>query len=246
MSSKRLFSSVKLRIAHERPEYHAPASIEPWQKRRTSREERRTYRLFHDFLQFNSGSGYFSHDRFAQGPGVRSDAFKNRREAGGGWVDMSGAFDWFRYGSAATRQMIDFLEGDTAVCCLSRMGAAWAGKWIPWGVDNAAFQGAAQRSSSRAARLTTLLKRMFVYQVRYQCLVRFFWLSTHENFLADHLSRFKVDEFMSLVYVVGFWLPHIVPRQMPDAGRTRHLDQREPFDSEDMRCPQVSQLGRPL
>ena len=37
----------------------------------------------------------------------------------------------FRYGTCAARQCIDFLEGDTVVAALSRMGSRWTGWWAP-------------------------------------------------------------------------------------------------------------------
>lgn len=205
-----------------------------WQKRRTTREERSSYRFFYDMLMFNSGSGFFSFEHFAEGPEVRSDASKSRAYSGGGWCSACGEYDWFKYGTSAARALIDFLEGDTVVVGLAAMGHRWFKKWIPWGVDNQAFEGSAARGSSRAPRLNLLLKRVFVLQVQHQCLLRFFWLSSADNFLADDLSRDRVARFLQLVYVVGFWARNVVPRPSLEGGRVRVLDASEPLGARDL------------
>ena len=111
-----------------------------WQRKRTTAAERADYRFFHDVMLLNKGRGYFSHDLFSEGDEVRSDASKQARYAGGGWCCSDGSYDWWKYGGRAARKLIDFLEGDTVVSCVERMGKHWRGKWIPFGVDNQAFQ----------------------------------------------------------------------------------------------------------
>ena len=114
-----------------------------WHKRRTTRAERTDYRYFHDILASFSGRGYFAFDRFTRGPMVLSDASKSREYTGGGWCSSDGRADYFRYGTSAARQPIDFLEGDTVVDCVSRCAHGWRDQWIPFGVDNQAFQKSA-------------------------------------------------------------------------------------------------------
>ena len=58
-----------------------------------------------------------------------------------------------------------------------------------------------------------MLKRLFILQIRHECLLQFFWLSTHDNFLADHLSCDREDKFLALVYTVGFWTASVVARR---------------------------------
>ena len=215
----------------------------PWHKRRTTLAERRDFRFFHDVLKLNMGQGYFSFDQFNAGPAIFSDASKQARYAGGGWVSACGAYDWFRFGASAARMPIDFLEGDTVVVALERMGASWRGKYIDFGIDNQAFERSAGKSWSRAARLTLLIKRIFILQIRHQCLLRFFWLSSEDNLLADHLSRGRVALFLAAVFAVGFWASSVLPRPMPDAGRVRVIDTSEPFNADDLAC--LEALRRP-
>ena len=206
----------------------------PWHRRRTTAAERRNYRFFHDVLQLNLGRGYFSFDRFKQAPETCSDASKQRRYSGGGWVSKCGAYDWWRYGTKAARKLIDYLEGDTVVSALESMGARWNGCWVPFGVDNQSFQRSAVKGWSHAERLTLLLKRVFVLQIRYNCLCRFFWLSSEDNLLADHLSREDgLERFLRDVYATGYWSADVVPSPELDAGRVRGLDTSVPFSSED-------------
>jgi len=71
-----------------------------WQKRRTTRKERQDFRWFHYILNSNMGRGYYTTDRFQEGPTVFSDASRSNRYAGGGWCSSWGPFDWWRYGTA--------------------------------------------------------------------------------------------------------------------------------------------------
>ena len=70
-----------------------------WQKRRTTRAERQDYRLFYDILTLNLGRGYFTTDRFKEGPSVYSDASRSKKYTGGGWCSSAGPYDWWRYGT---------------------------------------------------------------------------------------------------------------------------------------------------
>ena len=97
---------------------------------------------------------------------------------------------------------------------------------MPFGIDNQAFEGAARRSRSKAGRLNELLKQIFILQIQFNCVLRYFWLGTKENFLADHLSRGREWAFMQLVYVSMFWDWDTVPAPFPDRGRVRTLERQ--------------------
>ena len=185
------------------------------QKRRTSKAERDDYRFFFDVLEMNMGTGYYRFDSFKEAPEIRSDA-SGGKSAGGGFVSRCGMFDHWVYGDSAAKKLIDYLEGDTTVEAITRMGNSWRGCWVPFGIDNQAFEGAARRSRSKAARLNELLKEIFVLQIQFNCLIRYFWLGTKENFLADHLSRGREWAFMQLVYVSLFWSEDTVPAPFPE------------------------------
>ena len=49
---------------------------------------------------------------------------------------------------------------------------------------------------SKATRLQELLMILFRRQLAGEYILRMFWLSTHDNVLADHLSRNREDEFL--------------------------------------------------
>ena len=89
----------------------------PWHRRRTTRRVRSDFMLVHELLSANLGHYSYAHFRKA----VWTDASKQARYSGGGWVSACGAYDWFKYGSKAARQPIDFLEGDTVVACVERL-----------------------------------------------------------------------------------------------------------------------------
>ena len=93
----------------------------PWHRRRTTRRLRADFMLVHALLSANLGRGYYSYAHFRPAPPVWTDASKQARYTGGGWVSACGAYDYFKYGSRAARQPIDFLEGDTVVACVERL-----------------------------------------------------------------------------------------------------------------------------
>ena len=90
----------------------------PWQKRRTSRAVRADFKVVADLLETNSGGGLFAFDHMQRAPAVYTDASKESRYAGGGYVSVCGRYRWWTYGSAAARQPIDFLEGDAVLLAL--------------------------------------------------------------------------------------------------------------------------------
>ena len=59
----------------------------PWQKRRVTRGAREAVSWTAAMLRENSGQGYFSYDQFSWGPVGFTDASKERRYCGGGWVN---------------------------------------------------------------------------------------------------------------------------------------------------------------
>lgn len=204
----------------------------PWARRRTRARERSDYRFFHDVLGLNLGRGFFSTDAFTEGPTVLSDASKCGGAdgyCGGGWCSADGRYDYYKYGSKSKRQPIDFLEGDTVVAAVEALMGHWRGKWIAFGIDNSAFELSAEKGRSRAERLNVLCKRLFVLQIQGNFILRYFWLGTHENYLADHLSRGRVREFLLEVAGSGFLLAGVILTAPRDGGRTRTFDNLDPF-----------------
>ena len=107
----------------------------PWHRRRTTRRLRADFMLVHELLSANLGRGHYSYAHFRTAPAVWTDASKQARYSGGGWVSACGAYDWFRYGSRAARRPIDFLEGDTVVACVERLAHKWRGCVVQFFID---------------------------------------------------------------------------------------------------------------
>ena len=160
----------------------------PWQSRRTTRAERLDFRCLRELLQRNLGRGFFSLDQFGEAPVVDTDASKSRAYTGGGYASRCGRYRFFRYGAAAQRHMIDFLEGDVVVEAVRDLGHLWHRMVVTFRIDNSAFQRSAVKGWSRAERLTLLLRRLFELCVQFECVLCFVWLSTKENVYADALS----------------------------------------------------------
>ena len=152
-----------------------------------------------------------------------TDASKQARYSGGGWVSACGAYDWFKYGSRAARRPIDFLEGDTVVACVERLAHKWRGCVVQFFIDNSSFQKSGAKGRSKAHRLNDLLRELLALMIKFGFVITWTWIATEENVDADHLSRGRVDEFLRTVYERGVWTSTTVPEPMPDIGRVRTL-----------------------
>ena len=195
----------------------------PWHRRRTTRRLRADFMLVHALLSANLGRGHYSYAHFRPAPPVWTDASKQARYTGGGWVSACGAFDYFKYGSRAARQPIDFLEGDTVVACVERLAHKWRGCVVQFFIDNSAFMRSGAKGRSRAHRLNDLLRELFGLMIKFGFVIMWTWIATDDNVNADHLSRGRVAEFFRTVYETGVWTAATVPEPMPDVGRTRTL-----------------------
>ena len=196
----------------------------PWQTARTTKAERDDYKFVHALLTYNAGCGYYSYDGFAEGPTVLSDASKSRSYTGGGYVESTGFYDFFRYGTSAARKPIDFLEGDTVLEACRERCRMWKGCIVPFGIDNQSFQKSAKKGRSKAHRLNTLLKELFVLQIQYGFVLNTFWISTDDNYLADHISRDREVAFLAALPSAEFLsVPLSECMRHPGAGRVKHL-----------------------
>ena len=198
----------------------------PWHKRRTTRRARADFQLVSDFLTLNLGRGYYSYDGFRRAPEVRSDASKSALLVAGGFVSACGAYCWWRYGTAAKRKPIDYLEGDTVVETVRRMCARWRQCVVPFGVDNMAFQRSAAKGRSAVDRLNDLVRELFALMVEHHFILDFFWLSSEDNLLADDLSRDKEQAFLEHARTTGFWSPDVVAERLPGTGDRRTLPEK--------------------
>ena len=139
----------------------------PWHRRRTTRRLRADFMLVHALLSANLGRGYYSYAHFRPAPPVWTDASKQSRYTGGGWVSACGAYDYFKYGSRAARHPIDFLEGDTVVACVERLASRWRGCVVTFFIDNSAFMQSGKKGRSRANRLNDLLRELFGLMIKF-------------------------------------------------------------------------------
>ena len=195
----------------------------PWHRRRTTRRVRTDFLLVQSLLSANLGRGHYSYAHFRSAPAVWTDACKQWRYTGGGWVSACGAYDWWKYGSRASRQPIDFLEGDTVVACVEAMAHKWRGCAVQFFIDNSAFQKSGAKGRSKARRLNDLLRELFALMIKFGFVIIWTWIATESNVDADHLSRGRIEDFFRTVYETGAWTEATVPAPMPGLGRVRTL-----------------------
>ena len=114
-------------------------------------------------------------------------------------------YSFFQYGGRAKRSSIMVLEGDAALKCGEDMAYLWRGLLVDFGVDNSSFKGSIAKGYSKSPQVAMICRRWFFLQVQHSFLVRWFWLSSEANSLADHLSRGRELEFQKEVASSGFW-----------------------------------------
>lgn len=69
------------------------------------------------------------------------------------------------------------------------LARCWRRCVVPLYIDNRSFQASAAKGWSKAERLAAQLKELFAIAVQAECVFEFHWISTHDNVLADALSR---------------------------------------------------------
>ena len=95
---------------------------------------------------------------------------------------------------------------------------------VPLYIDNSAFQLSGVKGWSKADRLNDLLKQVFRYSVEFGCIFIFFWISTHENVLADALSRVGAPAtFLDHPRLREFLQPGAVLQRHASGGKVRRL-----------------------
>lgn len=192
----------------------------PHHHRRTTKAWRADRAAMVRCLEANAGHGYYRFDDFVDGGDVWTDASKQSREAAGGYVLDSGFYHLWPFGSSVKRKPIDYLEGKTVVHCLSDCGHLWSGKLIRFHIDNQAFQASAVKGWSHAERLNELLRELLYLTVKFNCILQYDWISTHDNWLADPLSRLDEPLFLTRAAAPGSPLLG-PPDRHPDAGTRR-------------------------
>ena len=100
--------------------------------------------------------------------------------------------------------------------------------------DNKAFQLSAVKGWSKAERLASLTKQLFLLSIKYEVVLQFVWVSTHENVFADALSRRDGEEaFLRMAAEQQLFQPGVEPQRDPRCGQTRTFHV----------VPQASQTG---
>ena len=71
-------------------------------------------------------------------------------------------------------------------------------------VDNSAFELSGEAGRSRVERLNSVLQRLFLLQLEYTFVIRYQWISTVDNELADHLSRGRIAAFYAAIALAAY------------------------------------------
>ena len=172
----------------------------PWHQRRITAAVRHDLKMLISALEVNQGRGYFCFEHFGRAPAVYTDSSKNGRYTGGGYFSECGAYDYWKFGSSASRQPIDYLEGAAVLKAAQDLGPGWKNKIVPIHIDNSSFCCSLKKGRSKAPRLNNLLEKLFLLSVQYDCVFEPHWISTHDNIAADALSRDDEKGFRVFVH----------------------------------------------
>ena len=212
------------------PLYAAMSGLKrPWAKRNTTSRLRSDLRTILQMLKLNMGKGYYSYALHRRAPDVWTDA--SRREphsdesySGGGYFSACGRYCYFAFDSRFAReQTIDFMEGYTVLLAAESLAHLWRRCRVTFWIDNQSFQLSGAAGRSRVERLNWLLRRLLILQVEYDFVLEYKWISTHDNYLADHLSRGRIDDFLSQVESSGQLAPGAYLQTVGDPGVMVHL-----------------------
>jgi len=99
-------------------------------------------------------------------------------------------------------------------------GPNWENCLVRLHIDNQSFQASAVKGWSHAERLNELLRELLYLSVKFSCIFQYNWISTHENVLADPLSRFDEPLFLERARADGSPLRG-PPERHADAGTCR-------------------------
>ena len=193
----------------------------PHHHRRTTKAWREDRVAMIRCLEENLGKGYYRYDDFGDGGDVFTDASKpGRGRSGGGYVLDTGEYHWWVFGASTSRRPIDWLEGKTVVHCVTDFGHKWDGKMVRFHIDNSSFQASAAKGWSHADRLNELLRELLYLTVKFNCILIYNWISTHDNWLADPLSRQDEPLFLERATTPASPVRGPLSRH-PDAGTRR-------------------------
>ena len=114
-----------------------------------------------------------------------------------------GRYSYFAFSARTAAEPIDFLEGYTVLYAVRLLAPGWRKCIVTIWIDNSAFQLSGKAGRSKVERLNWVLRRLLVLQVEYDFVIRYEWIPTDKNYLADHLSRGRVDAFLKAVHSSG-------------------------------------------
>ena len=102
-----------------------------------------------------------------------TDASKESRFAGGGFISADGFYDFWEYGSADRHKHIHTLEGDAVLRAARALAPLRSSKRVPFFIDNSAFQLSFKKGRSKSPELNGLLRELFLILVQHKIVCLF-------------------------------------------------------------------------
>ena len=115
-------------------------------------------------------------------------------EKGGGAYFQAGKEHHCRHTHKQRKASIAYLELHAVCLACHREHHRWAGCVVPLLCDNATAVQVLRKGSSKSPNLNELLRRILALCLHHDFVLLPHWISTHDNKLADHLSRFQVEQ----------------------------------------------------
>ena len=113
---------------------------------------------------------------------------------GGGAYFWAGRWLNYRHTRRQRKACIAYLELYAVYVALLRHGEKWQGCLVPLLCDNQTVVAVLRKGVSASPRINKLLQSVLEHCLRGGITLRAYWLSTHENKLADALSRFDMRQ----------------------------------------------------
>jgi hypothetical protein len=112
---------------------------------------------------------------------------------GGGAYFWAGRWLNYRHTRRQRKACLAYLELYAVYVALLRHGEEWQGCLVPLLCDNQTVVAVLRKGVSASPRINKLLQSVLEHCLRGGITLHAYWLSTHENKLADALSRFDMQ-----------------------------------------------------
>ena len=165
----------------------------PFHKRKVSSKLALACVEFADFLvEWNGYSPINDYLRPMTHP-LHTDA-SGGAAGGGAYFQAGRQHHYSRHTRKQRKAPIAYLELYAVYIALLREGSRWRGAIVPVLCDNQTIVQVLKKGRSSSANINDLLRKVLLHCLHLDIVLDVYWISTHDNEIADALSRFQLEK----------------------------------------------------